>query len=298
MRALSAFCLATVAFLVLRDLFSPEARDVEVWLGFELRGRAALVSAPIHWLVFGVGAWAFWTERPWILPAAAAYAFYVALSHLVWSEASPDGDGWPVGLAQAVAFSLPGLLLLRAHRAAKGRAGAWRPERIVSGGQTGADRAAFDVALEMGLAIGGFVPRGRRAEDGPVPERYAPLVETDSDDPAIRTARNVEASDATLIVSHGPLSGGSLLALEAARRARKPVLHLDLDALSEPAAAARLREWLRVVRPHALNVAGPRASEDPVIGPATAALLRAGLDGPEGSRPERASPPDRPSLST
>ena len=117
MTAAAFFCVATIAFLVPRDLFVSDARFVEVWLGFELRGRAALLSAPLHWLIFGVGAWAFWTARPWILPAAAGYVLYVALSHLVWSEASPNGNGWRIGLAQAAAISIPGLLLLRAARA-------------------------------------------------------------------------------------------------------------------------------------------------------------------------------------
>ena len=117
MRGLALFCAGTVAFLVPRDLFFPETRDVEVWLGFELRGRAALCTAPLHWLIFGVGAWAFWTARPWILPAAAGYVLYVALSHLVWSEASPNGRGWPAGLLQAAGFSALGVLLLRLHRA-------------------------------------------------------------------------------------------------------------------------------------------------------------------------------------
>jgi hypothetical protein len=116
MTALAAFCAATVLFLVPRDLFFQETRDVEVWLGFEVRGRAALLTAPLHWLIFAVGAWAFWRARPWSVPCAAAYVFYVALSHLVWSEASPHGNGWPVGLAQALAISLPGVLLLRARR--------------------------------------------------------------------------------------------------------------------------------------------------------------------------------------
>lgn len=113
---MAVFCLATVAFLVPRDLFFPATREVEVWFGFELHGTAALLTAPLHWAVFCVGAWGFWRQRPWIVPCAAGYAFYVALSHLVWSEASPNGRGWPMGLAQALALSIPGLLLLRAHR--------------------------------------------------------------------------------------------------------------------------------------------------------------------------------------
>jgi hypothetical protein len=150
-------------------------------------------------------------------------------------------------------------------------------DKIVSGGQTGADRAALDVALAHGLAIGGWVPKGRVAEDGRIPERYVGLVETDSTDPAVRTARNVRDSDATLIVSHGPLAGGSRLTLEEADRHRKPVLHLDLDELSLVSASTRLATWLAQVRPVTLNVAGPRASEDPRIAADTAALLEIAL---------------------
>lgn len=113
---MAAFCAGTVLFLVPRDLFFAETRDVEVWLGFELRGAWALATAPLHWAIFGVGVWAFRTRQPWILSAAAGYAFYVALSHLIWSEASPNGHGWKAGLAQAAALSVPGFLLLRAHR--------------------------------------------------------------------------------------------------------------------------------------------------------------------------------------
>jgi len=116
MTALAVFCFATVVVLVLGDLFVDRRRSVEIWFGFELRGTAALLTAPLHWLVFLAGAWGFWFQRPWILSAAAAYAFYVALSHLVWSEVSPQGRGWPVGLLQALALSIPGVLLLRARR--------------------------------------------------------------------------------------------------------------------------------------------------------------------------------------
>jgi len=111
--ALAAFCAATVVFLAARDLLVPEVRDVEVWLGFELHGRAARLSAPLHWAIFAFGAWAFWRAKPWAFTAAAAYTFYVAASHLVWSEASPHGRGWPMGLLQAAAFALIGFWLLR-----------------------------------------------------------------------------------------------------------------------------------------------------------------------------------------
>ena len=116
MTGVALFCLLTVAVLVPRDLFVPTARDVEVWFGFELHGTAALLTAPLHWILFLAGAYGFWFQRPWILPSAAAYAFYVAASHLVWSEVSPNGHGWIAGLAQALVLSIPGVLLLRARR--------------------------------------------------------------------------------------------------------------------------------------------------------------------------------------
>jgi hypothetical protein len=109
----AVFCAATALFLAWRDLFLPEIGDVEVWLGFEVRGRAARLTAPLHWAIFAAGAWAFWREKPWIWTAAAAYVFYVAVSHVIWSEASPNGHGWPMGLLQGAGFSLLGAWLLR-----------------------------------------------------------------------------------------------------------------------------------------------------------------------------------------
>ena len=116
MTALALYCAATVVVLAWRDLTVPHVRDVEVWGGFELHGSPARWSAPLHWLIFAVGAFGFWRTRPWVVPCAAGYVFYVALSHLVWSELSPHGNGWPIGLLQAAAISVPGLLLLRAER--------------------------------------------------------------------------------------------------------------------------------------------------------------------------------------
>jgi hypothetical protein len=115
MTALALFCAATVVFLVPRDLLFSDARYVEVWLGFELHGTAAVVTAPLHWAIFALGAYGFWYRRPWIVRAAAGYAFYVAVSHLIWSGVSVKGNGWLVGLALAAALSMPGVLLLRAR---------------------------------------------------------------------------------------------------------------------------------------------------------------------------------------
>ena len=84
---------------------------------------------------------------------------------------------------------------------------------IVSGGQTGVDRAALDAARGLGLPYGGHVPRGRRAEDGPLADDYAGMTETASRNPAVRTARNVRDSDATLILCRGAPDGGTALTL-------------------------------------------------------------------------------------
>jgi hypothetical protein len=116
MTALAVFCAATVVFLAARDLFVPHVRDVEVWLGFELHGAAARLTAPLHWAIFALGAWGFWRAQPWVARSAAAYVFYVALSHLVWNLTSANGHGWLAGLTEAAALSVPGFLLWRANR--------------------------------------------------------------------------------------------------------------------------------------------------------------------------------------
>lgn len=149
--------------------------------------------------------------------------------------------------------------------------------KIVSGGQTGADRAALDVALELGLDSGGWVPRGRLAEDGVIPARYPNLVEADSPLPANRTELNVRDSDATVIFSHGAPVGGTALAESLARRYGRLLLRLDLGRMTEADASAALRQWLRRHRPLALNVAGARQSEDAEIYAATRRVLGAAL---------------------
>jgi hypothetical protein len=128
--ALAAFCAGTVVFLAARDLLVPEVRDVEVWLGFELRGGLAWATAPLHWGVFALGAWGFWRLRPWIWPWASVYAFQIAVGHLVWNLNSPSGGGLSTGLWQLAVFSLPAVALLwaRPPRAGSTRApGAGEP---------------------------------------------------------------------------------------------------------------------------------------------------------------------------
>jgi hypothetical protein len=135
-------------------------------------------------------------------------------------------------------------------------------EKIISGGQTGADRAALDFALERGIEIGGYVPKGRLAEDGKIPEKYPNLIETKTAEPEERTRFNVIHSDATLVFSQGDLTGGSKLTLRLARKFEKPALHVNLSKMSAPDAAGRVQPWLTETHCKILNIAGPRASED------------------------------------
>jgi hypothetical protein len=145
--------------------------------------------------------------------------------------------------------------------------------RIISGGQTGADRAALDVAIALGIEQSGWVPRGRWAEDGPLAPRYQ-VREASSSHLADRTELNVRDSDATLILSHGPLTGGSALTLFLAQERGKPVLHVDLVKHDEASATRLATVWIAEVRPAVLNVAGPRASIDPLIYDAVSRVLR------------------------
>jgi hypothetical protein len=137
--------------------------------------------------------------------------------------------------------------------------------KIISGGQTGADRAAFDFALENEIEMGGFVPLGRRAEDGPIPGTYPNLTETGSRDYQVRTELNIINSDATLILSHGALTGGSLLTRQLAELHQKPFLHLNLAEDSMSTAILKTKDLLRTLAGRTLNIAGPRKSEDPEI---------------------------------
>jgi len=145
-------------------------------------------------------------------------------------------------------------------------------EKIVSGGQTGADRAALDFAMEYGFEHGGWAPEGRKAEDGAIPQRYN-LRELKDGDYADRTARNVVDADGTLIVSHGELTGGSLLTWVVAEKNKKPVLHIDMKKLLAFDAAIDIHEWIEVHDIKVLNVAGSRESKDPDIYRATRDLL-------------------------
>ena len=135
--------------------------------------------------------------------------------------------------------------------------------KVISGGQSGVDRAALDVALSLGLPAGGWCPSGRKSEDGVIPEHY-PLAETRSAEFHVRTQRNVETSSATLVLTRGTPTGGTRFAIEFARNLRRPVLVVDLsDRTRDP--IELIVRWLAETNPRVLNVAGPRESTTPGI---------------------------------
>jgi hypothetical protein len=134
---------------------------------------------------------------------------------------------------------------------------------IISGAQTGVDRAALDAAIACGLDYGGAIPRGRLAEDGPIDLHYAELTELKSDDYAARTRRNVRNADATLIICPGLPEGGTALTERIACEIGRPVLVVDIDNETSSTAIDRMRAWLDSLAPAVLNIAGPRESRYP-----------------------------------
>ena len=144
--------------------------------------------------------------------------------------------------------------------------------RIVSGGQTGADRAALDWAIAHGIPHGGWCPPGRLAEDGAIDARYK-LTELASGGYRERTRRNVEESDGTLILNLGELDGGTLETQQFAAQLKKPCCVLQLDAGMTDEMAARATGFLRDHEMKTLNIAGPRESKRPGIYAAVTAAL-------------------------
>jgi hypothetical protein len=138
-----------------------------------------------------------------------------------------------------------------------------KPEKLISGGQTGVDRGALDAALAAGFPCGGWCPADRAAEDGPIPDRYplAPLAGGYRE----RTRQNVLDSDATVILfdgrlSNGRLTGGTRLTRLCSREARKPLLVIDVAQRTPEEAAVAISAFIDANEVRILNVAGPRAS--------------------------------------
>ena len=133
--------------------------------------------------------------------------------------------------------------------------------KIISGGQTGVDRAALDAAIAVGLSYGGIIPKGRLAENGKVPEKYN-LTEANNPTYEYRTEQNVIHSDATLILGHSPMTGGTSITNEFCHKHSKPHLFIDLK---HPHPEQKILEWIKTTQPKALNIAGPRESKFPGV---------------------------------
>lgn len=116
MNALLAFCLYMTFIYMPFDLFlKPVAKDHEVWFGFALTGWWAKATEPLHWLIYGAGAWGFWHMRSWMWPWAAVYSAQVSLAMLVWNLVNPNGRGLAAGLIAAALFAVPAIALWRAR---------------------------------------------------------------------------------------------------------------------------------------------------------------------------------------
>lgn len=138
-------------------------------------------------------------------------------------------------------------------------------KKIISGGQTGADIAGIDAAIENGMLYGGWLPKGRKTENGPLDSRYTNMTEMPVGRYLERTERNVKDSDGTVIFTHGKVPGGWSLLNEYATKHNKPLLHLDLDIFSEPAAVETILNWIHQHDIQTLNVGGSQASKDEYI---------------------------------
>lgn len=166
--------------------------------------------------------------------------------------------------------------------------------KLISGGQTGADRGALEAALELGLPYGGWVPRGRKSEDGQVPDQFTELQEHASADYPPRTWANIRDSDATVLFSRMPLRGGSKLTGRYCREQDKPFRVYAAGAVigAPGSVLAGLAKWIegdlpaRGVTVQTLNVAGSRETSVPGLQEAVKQLMRSlllTLKGPAGS---------------
>jgi hypothetical protein len=163
--------------------------------------------------------------------------------------------------------------------------------KIISGGQTGVDRAALDLAIERGMAWGGWCPKGGWAEDLPEPPgllaKYHHLKETPERHPLQRTEWNVRDSNAMLVVTDKQglgVSIGTRRAYHWAHQHGKPLLIVDAE---DPQAVERAATWMQAQQKRfgadlAINIAGPRESEAPGIYRRARVLIAAILDRADG----------------
>lgn len=135
-----------------------------------------------------------------------------------------------------------------------------RITHIISGGQTGVDRAALDFSIEMDIPHSGFCPNGRWAEDGIIDKRYQ-LTETQEEDPKFRTKLNVINSDATLIIFDSK-DEGTQLTIDLCSEFQKPIFIIELSKKHSKTAFQNCLDLPDISR---LNIAGPRESNNPGI---------------------------------
>ncbi len=138
-------------------------------------------------------------------------------------------------------------------------------KKIISGAQTGADRAAIDAAMDASFPYGGYIPKGRIAEDGIIPEKYSNLKELPRRDYISRTRKNIEVSDGTVVLHRGIYGRGTEYTIDYAKKIGKPVLNIDLSKVSMVEAREILLEFIESNNVEVLNVAGPRLSISPEI---------------------------------
>jgi hypothetical protein len=181
-----------------------------------------------------------------------------AEEHAKLHALSPKLDGWE-------RYTAAGIVVYDMQTERPVAGSNTRLERIVSGGQTGADRAALDFAIEHNIAHGGWCPKGRLAEDGPLPNCYM-LQETSTNAYPQRTEANVRESDGTVVITIATtLSGGSLETFFLAKKNKKPILHLAQEQPDGSSVGEKLRRFIADNGIKVLNVAGPRASQEPKV---------------------------------
>ncbi|NJN06080.1 MAG: hypothetical protein HC814_06560 [Rhodobacteraceae bacterium] len=138
-------------------------------------------------------------------------------------------------------------------------------QKIISGGQTGADQGALQAAIWMSIPHGGWCPKGRRSENGAIPDLYSNLKEHSSPDYPPRTLANVKDSDGTIIFTFGPPERGSALTIHLCKKEKKPWIHIDLLKLNSFQNALKVSRFIMENRIKVLNVAGNRESKSPGI---------------------------------
>lgn len=138
-------------------------------------------------------------------------------------------------------------------------------KKIISGAQTGADQAGIDAAIDLGLPYGGYIPRDRRTEVGPLSVKYENMIEVGSTDYRVRTKLNINAAEGTVVFTYGPPTGGSSYTLRYASGRGRRVMHIDLKKVKSEEAMSSICDWVALYDIRSLNVAGSRKSKAPTI---------------------------------